>query len=106
MKILMVLAAIVIGSTVVLAEVSWTRLNGKVKGINGKTSQITIQNKEDDLLTVKVDSDVTIIRDKAQVTLKDITIDDKVTLMYLPRPATQKDAEEPPEGSIYPPFKK
>ena len=106
MRILIVLTVLVIGSVVVLAEVTWTRLNGKVKGINGKTSQITIQNKEDDLLTVKVDSDVTIIRDKAQIALKDISIDDKVTLMYLPRPATQKDAEEPSEGGTYAPVKR
>jgi len=105
MKIQMILGALLIGSTAALADVQWTRLSGKVKGINGRTSQITIQNKEDDLLTVKVDSDVTIIRDKAQIALKDISIDDKVTLMYLPKAIT-KDPDEPPEGGVYAPIKR
>lgn len=85
------------------ADVQWSRLSGKVKAINGKTSQVTIQNKEGDLLTVKVDQDVMIARDKETVAFKDVAMDDKITLLYMPKaPAPKEDDENAYTGQPLP----
>lgn len=106
-------AALAVGAAVLLlfvlghcSEVQWSRFKGKVKGINGKTSLITIQNGEGDLITVKVDDDVEILDGKDAKHLRDLSIDDKVTLVYSPKAPTPKDVDEPAGGGIYAPARK
>src|SRR3954470_13131631 len=103
-KTLMILVAVILGSVSLEADIQWSRLNGRVKGINGKTQQVTIQNREGDLLTVKIDPDVLIVRDKQEIHLKDVSMDEKVTLLYIPKAPEPKDTEEPPEGGVYKPI--
>ena len=76
------------------ACVSWTRLTGRVKGINLKDSTVTIQNKDGDLLTVPVDYQVKLIEkhDEAR-DLKHLDLDEKITLINTPsdKPPAVKD---------------
>jgi len=95
----MIVVAVLIGAVAVQADVLWSRFKGQVKGVNGKTSLLTIQNKEGDLLTVKIDSDVLVMKGKDEIKLKDVSIDDQVTLLYLPRAPV--DSDEPAEGGVY-----
>ena len=88
------------------SNVEWTRFKGKVKATNGKTQSITIQNAEQDLITIKVDLDVQIIKDKEEVNLREVQIDDKVTLLYQPKAPAPKDPDEPEPGGVYAPFRK
>lgn len=87
------------------ADVYWARFTGRVKGLNGKTSFITIQNKEGDLVSVKTDTDVTILKGKDEVGLGDVRIDDKVTLLYSPKAASVNPTEEPAPGGVYKPLR-
>jgi hypothetical protein len=82
------------------SEVQWSRFRGRVKGINAKTSTLTIQNGEGDLITVKVDQDVQLEHGKEQAKLTDLSIDDKVTMLYLPKAPVPKE-DEPPPGGVY-----
>lgn len=88
------------------ADVQWSRFNGKVKGINGKTSQLTIQNKEGDLFTVKVDADVIIVKGKEVVLMKDVRMDENVSLLYLPKAPDAMESDEPESGSVYLPIRR
>jgi hypothetical protein len=94
--LILLLAAAVANAT----EVSWSRFKGKVKATNGKTSMVTIQNGEGDLIALKVDADVRVLRGKDDVKLGDLSIDDKVTLVYEPKAPAPKD-DEPPVGGVY-----
>lgn len=105
-KLMAITIAVLMTTCLATADVQWSRLRGKVKGVNGKTSYVTIQNREGDLLTVKVDDDVEIVSGKNVVKLKDLEIDDKVTLVYLPKAPIPHDPELPQEGGVYPPAKR
>jgi hypothetical protein len=94
MKTPMVIIAILISLAPLSADVQWSRLNGTVKGINGKRSEITVQNKEGDLLTITVTDDVSIVRKKDVVKLKDVAIDDRVTLVNIPKAPAPKEGED------------
>lgn len=100
------LALMVLASAVFAADVVWTRFTGKVKSVNQKTSMLTIQNADGDLIGFKVDGDVWISSGKEQVKLADLKIDDKVTLLYQPKADQVKDSDQPPEGGVYSPSKK
>ena len=103
------IAAVVALTVAVLAhgDVQWSRFKGKVKAVNGKAATVTIQNAEGDLVTVKVDSDVEVLRGKDQVKLGDVAIDDKVTLVYSPKaPPPKESDEEPALGGVYAPVKR
>lgn len=82
------------------SDVQWTRFRGKVKAVNYKISSVTLQSNGD-LVTVKVDDDVTIYEGKEAVKLTGVLIDDKVTLIYAPRAPAPKDPEEPQQGGVY-----
>jgi hypothetical protein len=86
------------------ADVEWTRFKGKVKNVNQKASTLTIQNGEGDLITVKITGDVQIIDGKEFVPIGQVAMDQKVTLVYAPKPPTPKEDEA--EGSVYPPIKR
>jgi hypothetical protein len=88
------------------ADVNWSRFRGKVKAINGKASTVTIQNAEGDLVTVKVDDDVSIVSGKQVKALGDLAIDEKVVLVYFPKAPAPKEPEETPEGGVYPPARR
>jgi hypothetical protein len=100
-RVLVYIAIVLIVSAIAEADVQWSRFRGKVKGINGKAGTVTIQNAEGDLITIKVDADVQIERGKEMAKLNDLTIDDKVTLLYLPKAPPLKDPDEPPAGGVY-----
>ena len=103
MRTLLLLILTSITSAAVAADVSWTRFKGKVKAIDQKASRITIQNGEGDLIGVKVDEDVSIVTGKEKRALKEIEIDDKIVLYYLPKAPVPKDPEEPAPGDVYKP---
>lgn len=101
-----VIAVLAVIGAAVYGDMQWSRLKGKVKGINGKASTITIQNAEGDLFTVKVDADVEIVVGKEVRALRDVSIDDKVTLVNIPLPPVQKGDDEPADGGVYAPLKR
>lgn len=70
------------------ADVQWTRLKGIVRSMDHKAQKVTIQNADGDLFTVTVTPDVHISDGKtdAQLMLKDIHLDEKVTLISIPEP--------------------
>jgi hypothetical protein len=68
--------------------VEWTRLSGTVKGINLRSSTLTIQNRDGDLLTVPVDYQVKIVEKHGEIRdLKALALDEKVTLLRVPAEA-------------------
>jgi hypothetical protein len=74
--------------------VGWTRLTGRVKGINLKDSTVTIQDRDNDLLTIPVDYQVKIIEKHDELRdLKHLVLDDKITLINTP-------AEKPKDDSF------
>jgi hypothetical protein len=100
------LAIVLLLATVANAsDVSWTRFRGKVKTVNYRASTMTIESNGD-LVTIKVDDDVTILAGKEKQPLSAIGIDDKVTLLYAPKAAERKDSDEPAPGSVYAPLKR
>lgn len=102
-KLICAVAVVFVVGVVSGADVSWTRFKGKVKAIDQKASKITIQNAEGDLIGIKVDPDVSITCGKEVRTLKDVAIDEKVTLMFLPKVAVPQDDE--PVSGVYKPLK-
>ena len=104
MKVFMLLLFLVAMANA--SDVNWTRFTGKVKSIDLKSSKITIQNAEGDLITVKFDDDVMLYQGKTSKVLSDIGMDEKVTLVYMPRPPKPKEAGEEPSGGFYPPLKR
>jgi len=84
------------------SEVAWSRFRGKVKKIDGKKLELTIQNKEGDDVTVKIDGDVLIVKGKDDVKLAAVQLDDQVTLMWMPKAPVPKEQDEAPVGSPYP----
>ena len=103
--ILGIIASAFLGDFALATDVQWSRFRGTVKSINGKTSSLTIQNKEGDLFTIKVDEDVEIVSGKEVKKLRDIAIDDKVVLVYMPKAPAPKDPDEPESGGVYKPLK-
>jgi hypothetical protein len=85
------------------ATVQWSRFKGTVKSVNGKTSTVTIQNREGDLLTVAITEDVQIFVGKEVKQLREVSIDEKVTLVYSPKAPIPKDPDEPTDGEVYKP---
>jgi hypothetical protein len=82
-------------SVALATEVSWTRFKGTVKALNYKTGQITVQNAEGDLISLKVDKDIKIVKNKGEIFLESVNLDDKVTLLYLPsNPKSEQALEE------------
>ena len=88
------LASVVRGS-----EVEWSRLKGTIRQVNYKTSTISIQDESGDLFKLKIDGDVTIQMGKQDKALKDVKLDDKVTLIYSPKAPTPVDADQPVNGT-------
>lgn len=95
--VLIVLAICVLASFGHCAEVDWTRFTGKVKAVNLKASTVTIQNAEGDLFTVPVDYQVNVIigkgKNAASKGLKDVTLDDRITLIRTPAEKPKDDVE-------------
>ncbi len=79
-------AKLIVAAAVVCAScVSWTRLAGRVKGINLKESTVTIQNKDGDLLTVPIDYQVKITEGHGETRdLKHLELDEKIVLLNTP----------------------
>ena len=98
--------ALLLTGGVYASDVTWTRFKGKVKAVNQKASTVTIQNGENDLITVKVNDDVTILSGKDAVGLAAVNMDDKITLVYSPRGPEPRDPEEPAPGGVYPPARR
>jgi hypothetical protein len=84
----------VILSAIVCMEVEWTRFSGTVKATNQRTQTVTIQNRDGDLITIPVDYQVTIMHKDELRQLKDLQLDEKVTLMRTPK--ERPLSEEPP----------
>ena len=84
MKTILCLCLTLLTSVALATEVQWTRFKGTVKSLNYKTSSITIQNADGDLFSLKLDKDVKIKKDKGEVSLDSVELDDKITLLYLP----------------------
>ena len=104
MKMLM-LATLLLTHPVFGSDVLWSRFKGTVKAINGKTSTVTIQNGEGDLITVKVDNDVILGRGKEEIKLSDVKIDDKLILIFVPKAPQSKDPDQPIDGETYKPLR-
>ena len=89
---------VVIGSLVslVFGDVEWTRFKGTVKAINLKASTITIQNSDGDVFTVPIDYQVLITdtKRKAPHVLKDIQLNDKVTLIKVISDKPKEDYDD------------
>lgn len=87
-------------------DVQWTRLRGKVKSLNAKTQTLTIEDSAGDLLTLHIDADVDVLAGKDPIQkFADLKLDDKVTLLYNPKPPTPKDSDEPAAGGVYKPLR-
>lgn len=83
--------------------VEWTRLTGKVKGINLKESAVTIQMKDGDLLVVPIDYQVKIVNKHDELRgLKQLELDEKVTLIRVPADKPVEDTEGlvPPDPKL------
>ena len=88
------------------SDVSWTRFKGSVKQIDLKANTIQIQDNEGNLVKLKVDEDVMLLKGKETVLLSNVGVDEKVTLVYMPRPPKPKDTSDEPVNGIYPPIKR
>ena len=88
--------AIVIGLAVWVfaAPVEWTRFKGTVKALDQKAKKVTLANKDGDIFTVLVDNDVIVVVGKEERQLKDVGLDDKVTLLRIPKADPPKEQEE------------
>jgi len=98
-KLLML--SVLFAANVYGSDVLWSRFKGTVKAINGKTSTVTIQNSEGDLITVKIDADVILGRGKEEIKLSDLKIDDKLILLFVPKAPPAKDPDQPSDGETY-----
>ena len=74
--------------------VDWVRFTGTVKAINLKASTLTIQVKDGDLITIPIDYQVKIADKGGDIrSLKDIQLDQKVTLTRTPAEMPRDDSE-------------
>ena len=97
------MAALLLATSAAFAsEVQWTRFRGKVKSVNYRTQEITLQNAEGDLIGVKVTEDVAIFDGKEIRKLSDVAVDEKVSLLFAPKPLPPKEPDEPAPGGTYP----
>lgn len=79
MKNLLLAAAVVC-----LPCIDWTRLSGTVKAINLKDSNVTIQNRDGDLITIPVDYQVKITEKHDEIrSLTNLHLDEKITLIRI-----------------------
>ena len=99
MKLLLILT--LLSGTLSASEIQWTRFRGKVKAINYKTQDLMLQNNEGDMISLKVTDDVAIFDGKEVKKLGEVSIDEKVSLLYAPKPVLPKDSEEPAPGGVY-----
>jgi hypothetical protein len=68
--------------------IDWTRFSGIVKAVNLKSSTVTIQLKGGDLVTIPVDFQVSLQEKHDELrALKDLKLDETVTLLRVPRDA-------------------
>lgn len=81
--------------------IDWTRMKGTVTGINMHAYTMTLRDHDGNIFTVPIDYQVQIIDSKnvAHV-LKDVRLDDKVTLIHI---LTDKPPEDT-EGLVPPKF--
>lgn len=89
------------------SDVLWSRFTGKVKALNYKSGLITFQTDSGDIFSVKADKDIVIVVGKEERALPDVRIDDKITLLNIPKadvPAPAEDAPGP--DGVYPPIRK
>lgn len=86
-------------------EIQWSRLRGKVKATNAKTQTLTIEDSAGDLLSLHIDAEVDVLDGKDPVAkFADLRLDEKVTLLYNPKPVAPKEVDEPALGGVYPPL--
>ncbi len=82
--------------------VEWTRLAGKVKAINLRDSTVTIQDHDGDLMTVPIDYQVVIMRNKNELmkNARYLALDDKIILIRTPqeKPADDTNGMAQPES--------
>jgi hypothetical protein len=72
--------------------VEWTRFSGTVKVINLKNNTLTLQEKNGDLLYVPIDYQIKILEKGDELrALKDLKLDDKVTLIKVQADAPAED---------------
>ncbi len=100
-----ILLLVLAGALTKASDVQWTRFRGKVKAVNYRASTLTLDSGGD-LITVKIDDDVTIFSGKDPVQLNSVLIDNKVTLIYAPKALPPHEADEPPQGGVYLPAKR
>ncbi len=96
----MKIKTILLAAAVCVPCVEWTRLSGTVKGINLKSSTVTIQNRDEDLLTIPIDYQVTMMEKHQELrSLKTLHLDEKITLLRVPAEAPIEDTSgmAPPE---------
>ena len=98
-----VLAIVLLLASICQANVRWTRFTGRVKHVDLKENRLTIQNKEGDLIDLKVDRDVTVIVDNEARRLQEITYGDKVVVMNSPKAPEPKEEGEMPSQGIFKP---
>lgn len=80
MNKLALLAAVVVCAP----GIDWTRLSGTVKAINLKESNVTIQNRDGDLLTIPVDYQVKITEKHGEMrNMSNLRLDEKITLIRI-----------------------
>lgn len=92
------------GITLHASEIQWTRMKGTVKASNAKTQMLTLQNQEGDLFSIHIDGDIDVVAGKDTIgKLSDLKLGDKVTLLYNPKAAAPKDADQPVDG-VYKPI--
>ena len=76
------------------SEVEWTRFIGRVKAINLKAQTVTIQDRDGNLYTIPVDYQVKMLNKEHELlTLKNLDIDQKITLIRVPAEAPRDDSE-------------
>jgi hypothetical protein len=88
------LVLLTLGVNAFAGEVEWARFKGTVKEVNLKERTVKLQNKDGDLFTVPVDFQVKIV-DKKNVLreLKDLELDDPVTLIKVISEKPKEDSE-------------
>ena len=72
-------------------SVVWTRFRGVVKGLDYRQQFVTLQMKDGDIIGVHVTSDITILDGKDEKALKDVRLDDKITLENTPKAQAYED---------------
>lgn len=105
-KLILVLLAFAWCHPVMASGILWTRVRGRVKAMNAQNQELTVETRDGDLFEIHVDGNVDVyVKDEIVPRFQDLKLDEKVVLLWNPKPTAPKDPEEPEPGGVYKPVR-